>query len=114
MRALRNTSGLTQVELAERLDIAPETMSRIERGRLRPSTDLVARLASALGVAPGALFETGVVEVRQPTLRPVERRLLQLARGLPDTLVEDLVRGARLLIDVGRQAPPARRNKARP
>lgn len=103
VRALRNQAGLKQAELAEAVGIAPESMSRIERGRLGPSTALVKKLADAIGVEAGALFESTPTTPRQPALRPVERRLLTLVRDLPDPLVEDLIRGARLLIEIGRQ-----------
>jgi transcriptional regulator with XRE-family HTH domain len=104
-RALRNEAGLTQAEVAEAVGVAPETMSRIERGRLQPSTDLVSRLAKAIGVEPGALFTSSSVKPKMPSVRPVDRRLLQLVRELPEPLVEDVIRGVRLLVDVGRQAP---------
>ena len=102
VRALRNEAGLTQAEIAEAAGITPESMSRIERGRLSPSTDLVTRLAAAIGVVPGALFERGPAALKKPTLRAVDRRLLQVVRDLPEPQVEDVVRGLRLLIEVGR------------
>lgn len=112
VRALRNDAGLTQEQLAAEVDVAPETMSRIERGRLVPSTDLVTRIAAGLGVPTGALFDKSAAKPRAPTLRPVERRLLTYVRDLPDALVEDLIRGVRLLVEVGRQAPePQRRHR---
>jgi transcriptional regulator with XRE-family HTH domain len=77
-------------------------MSRIERGRLEPSRNLITRLAEAIGVSPGAFFEAGPISVKRPALRPVDRRLLQLVKDLPAPLVEDVIRGVRLLIDVGR------------
>ncbi len=85
--------------------MAPETMSRLERGRLQPSTDLVTRLAGAIGVQPGDLFSAASAKPKMSTLRPVDRRVLQLVRDLPEPLVEDVIRGVRLLVDVGRQAP---------
>ena len=102
IRALRFQAGLTQAEVAEAVGIAPESMSRIERGRFNPSTDLVARLAKAIGVEVGSLFDHSTVTPKRPALRPVDRRLLQLVKGLPDELVEDVIRGVRLLVEVGR------------
>lgn len=113
VRALRNDAGLTQEQLAAEVDVAPETMSRIERGRLVPSTDLVTRIAAGLGVPAGALFDRSAAKPKTPTLRPVERRLLTYIRDLPDALVEDVIRGVRLLVEVGRQAPEAPRRHRR-
>src|ERR1700679_578006 len=87
LRALRNEAGLTQADVAEAVGVAPETMSRLERGRLQPSTDLVTRLAAAIGVEPGALFVASSVKPKTPALRPVDRRVLQLVRDLPEPLV---------------------------
>ena len=109
LRALRNEAGLTQTEVAEAAGIAPESMSRIERGRLTPSTALIGRLAGAIGVEPAALFERQPVSLRPPALRPVDRRLLALVKDLPVPLVEDVIRGVRLLVGVGRQTPRAKR-----
>lgn len=102
LRALRNEAGLTQAQIAESVGVAPETMSRIERGRLAPSRDLISRLAEAIGIEPGAFFKRDAVAIKKPALRPVDRRLLTLVKDLPDALVEDVVRGVRLLIEVGR------------
>ena len=113
VRNLRLKSGMTQAELAESVGIADETMSRIERARLTPSTALVTKLAASLGVSPGALFEATAVAPKSPTLRSVERRLLHEVRDLPDELIEDLIRGVRLILDVGRNAPePSKKKRA--
>jgi transcriptional regulator with XRE-family HTH domain len=111
VRSLRNQAGITQAQLAESVNVAPETMSRIERGKLTPSTALVTRLATAIGVSPGALFEATSVVPKNPTLRPVERRLLHEVHDLPDELIDDLIRGVRLLLGVGRNAPETPRKK---
>ena len=105
IRTLRNEAGMTQAQLSEAVSIAPETMSRIERGRLQPSTDLVSLFASALGVKPGDLFENTGATPRLPEMRSVDRRLLLEVRDLPAELVEDVIRAVRLLIEVGRNAP---------
>ena len=111
VRNLRLKTGMTQAQLAETVGIAAETMSRIERGRLTPSTALVTKLAAAIGVSPGALFEATAAAPKSPTLRSVERRLLHEVRDLPDELIEDLIRGVRLILDVGRNAPEPPKKK---
>ena len=53
VRRIRVRAGLTQGQLAERAEIADATVSRVERGRLEPSSDLLGKLAEALRVGDG-------------------------------------------------------------
>ena len=55
LRSLRVAAGLTQTELAARSGVPHETISRLELARRAPQAETVARLAEALGVAPGGL-----------------------------------------------------------
>ena len=58
LRALRMAAGLSQAKLAERAGngTTQSYIARVETGTLDPSTDLIVRLASALGVEPARLF----------------------------------------------------------
>jgi DNA-binding XRE family transcriptional regulator len=47
----RRKLGLSQVELARRAGIRPETLNRIEQGRNRPSVPTMAKIDRALTVA---------------------------------------------------------------
>lgn len=51
MRALRRERNLTQEQLAERANVHPTYVTRIEGGRSLPALDVLARLAAALGVS---------------------------------------------------------------
>jgi len=46
----RRKLGLTQVELARRAGIRPETLNRIEHGRNRPSVPTMAKIDRALKI----------------------------------------------------------------
>jgi putative transcriptional regulator len=46
----RESAGLSQKELAERLDIAQSTLSRIEHGKLVPDAAVAADLIQILGI----------------------------------------------------------------
>src|SRR5438105_3051818 len=50
LRELRNQSGFTQEQLAEKAQITTSYVGRLERGGSAPGIDLVERLATALGV----------------------------------------------------------------
>lgn len=71
LRQLRRERGLSQATLAERTDVTPEYVSRIERGAVGPSMDTIEKLCAALGVEAKSLFEfgTGPKAADQPALR---------------------------------------------
>jgi putative transcriptional regulator len=48
---------ITQQELASRVGVTRQSIISIEQGRYRPSIELALRLAQALGVQVGDLFE---------------------------------------------------------
>jgi transcriptional regulator with XRE-family HTH domain len=56
IKALRRAAGLTQEGLAEKADISPEYLSRLETTRQVPSLDTVVDLAEALQTTPAALL----------------------------------------------------------
>jgi len=56
----RQDAGLTQEQLAERSELHPTQIKRLERGATLPRIDTVVRLAGALDVPPGELC-AGVV-----------------------------------------------------
>lgn len=58
IRRARITRGLTQKELADRLYLAPQTVSKWERGSSVPDALLVDEIARTLGVDPASLFES--------------------------------------------------------
>jgi len=57
IRKLRNQAGLTQAQLAERVEISDEFLSRMERGLKSPSLETANRIADALGVTLAVLFD---------------------------------------------------------
>lgn len=59
LRAERETRGLTQAELAERMGTTQPTVARLEAGGVTPSLDTLHRAAEALGLEL-------VVDFRQP------------------------------------------------
>jgi len=55
---LRKARGLTQQDLADRLDMGMSQMQRLERGRHAPTLGTIWRIAKALRVEPVQLFVT--------------------------------------------------------
>jgi len=56
VRTARMAAGLSQEELAMRLDADQAYVSRIEAGRMNVTLETVAAIAEALGVPPRTLF----------------------------------------------------------
>ncbi len=57
IRALRAERQLQQRQLAEKAGLTPSMVSQIESGRLTPSLHTLGKLAGALGLPIGSLFE---------------------------------------------------------
>jgi ribosome-binding protein aMBF1 (putative translation factor) len=55
--AARATAGLTQDELAKRMETTQSVIARLESGRTKPSTQTLERLASATGTRLVISFE---------------------------------------------------------
>jgi ribosome-binding protein aMBF1 (putative translation factor) len=55
----RVTAGLTQEQLARRMDTTQSVIARLESGRTRPSTQTLERLATATGTHLRISFEPG-------------------------------------------------------
>jgi DNA-binding XRE family transcriptional regulator len=57
LKVARVAAGMTQFDLAQRVNTHETNISRIETGRLTPAADLKARIAAALGKPTFELFE---------------------------------------------------------
>ena len=57
LKILRLDKELTQLELAEILDMSPNFIGMIERGERNTTVENVFKIARALGVKPSNLFE---------------------------------------------------------
>ena len=86
IQRLRKAAGLTQKELAEKLNISFQAVSKWENGDALPDTGLLLPLCDALGTTADKLLHGG-------TLAAGERRLLPL---------EDVEAGFRCMEEVGR------------
>lgn len=86
----RASAGLTQEQLARRMDTTPSVIARLESGRTRPSTRRLERLATATGrrlkitVEPEA---PGRQLFAEETIYPRSKSLLR-GRSLPKSAPE--------------------------
>ena len=58
IRSLRNTNGMTQKELADKLSISPSTIGMYEQNRREPDLDTLSKIANVVNVTIGYLAET--------------------------------------------------------
>ena len=75
LKAYRKAKGLTQEELAVRLHVVRQTISKWEKGLSVPDADLLVRLAEVLEVSVSQLLGAGV-----PPEAPADQVAEQLAR----------------------------------
>lgn len=66
LREIRLGQALTQEELAEGAELAPDVISRLETGRRNPRPTTVRKLAGALGVGVEVLTGTPYAPVTSP------------------------------------------------
>jgi transcriptional regulator with XRE-family HTH domain len=76
IKEVRKSRGLSQERLAEKVDISPRYLSRLEVGQQMPSIETLAGLAEALDVHLWELFTFGH-DGTVKDLREAMRRLIQ-------------------------------------
>lgn len=57
IRVFRQEAGLSQDELADRMDLSTPYISMLESGKRYPSIEMLIRIAIALEVRPGAILD---------------------------------------------------------
>lgn len=95
LRALRADAGLTGAVLAQRAGVGQPTVSKVETGRMVPSTDVLDRLSRALGLDEATSGE--VRELLAAVETAVDEVLPPEASVLPGVALDDAIRGARLV-----------------
>jgi len=98
IKKLRNRAGLTQAQLAERVEISDEFLSRMERGAKAPSLHTAEKVARALGVSMKELFDFDAVPAVDSKTARLEGLVSYLA-GVNESIVEDVEAVARALVE---------------
>lgn len=119
--ALRKEKGMTQEELAEKLGVSPQAISKWENGQSCPDISLLPRLAAIFGVTTDLLL-TGEQETTPPVqMLPPEKR-----KDINDMMLRILVESAdgdkvrvnlpmalvQLAMDMGMELPQVNGNDA--
>lgn len=84
IKAIRKSKGLSQQELAVRLNVVRQTISKWEQGLSVPDSDMLISLSEALETPVSTLLGETVVEPKADDLKAISEKLeiinLQLAR----------------------------------
>lgn len=77
IRMYRKESGLTQEQLAEKINVTKSRVSNWEQGINRPDADILADICRALNVSPSSLLD---VHLSADDLSDHERKVIQAYR----------------------------------
>lgn len=88
IKLARRRRGLSQEQLAERIDRSTEAISSIERGRTLPNFVTLERLAKALSTPVRDFFDIGPESGEDLKRSRLLVELLESARGLTDADLE--------------------------
>lgn len=81
IRKFRKESGLTQEQLAQKINVTKSRVSNWEQGINRPDADILAELCKALNVSPSVLLN---VHLTDEELNEQERKVVNAYREKPD------------------------------
>jgi len=73
IQELRKAKRLSQEKVAEKADISPTYLSRIECGRENPTLDMFIKLAGALEVEMWEMFDFGHIVSRKELKEAIQR-----------------------------------------
>jgi len=72
LKAARRSNGITQAELAEKIDKSVNLVSQIERGTNAPSFETIAMICNELKITPEALFKGWTIVSKKNTSKFLE------------------------------------------
>lgn len=95
MRVAREFAGLTQEELAARLEMSPTHISVLERGVKPPKLENFVRIANALGVSSDFLLQDVITNSQAGAVSELAETIMRLPRQDRE-MIESIVK-ARIL-----------------
>ena len=87
-RAAREKAGLSQGQIAKMLGMHRPTISEMEAGRRKISTEELSQLANAYDVSISWFLANGEAEVRDPAIELAARELVKLKKQDLDNLMQ--------------------------
>ena len=84
IKTIRKAKGLSQEELAIKLNVVRQTVSKWEQGLSVPDSELLVSLSEALGTSVSTLLGENIKEQKEDSLKEISEKLeiinLQMAR----------------------------------
>jgi len=106
--ALRKEKGMTQLELAQQMNVTDKAVSKWERDHAAPDIHSIQRLAQALGTTTTALLEAAPPQKKPGEAQRIVRLILRavpLAMGVAATILSILkeidLQTAAVLLGIG-------------
>ena len=100
IKAIRKSKGLSQQELAVRLNIVRQTVSKWEQGLSVPDSDMLISLSEVLETPVSTLLGETVIDAEADTLKAISEKLevinLQLAQR--KTMRRKMIHGSLMLL----------------
>ena len=87
LKEYRKKCGLTQEQLAEKVNVTPHYIGMIEMGRNFPATDLIERIAKALNVEMYELFVESISPAKE--LEKLRNNImLEIKKTITETVIQ--------------------------
>ncbi len=97
IKAIREVSGLTQEELAEKCDVSWRTISNLERGIVMPSLQLICKLSKQFNISIDELFNNKIQTNKSLARLKKESDVIEEVMMINDNLLEHLSEYIKLL-----------------
>lgn len=97
IKAIREVSGLTQEELAEKCDVSWRTISNLERGIVMPSLQLICKLSKQFNISIDELFNNKIQTNKSLARLKKESEVIEEVMMINDNLLEHLSEYIKLL-----------------
>jgi transcriptional regulator with XRE-family HTH domain len=105
LKQLRKENGMTQIELAEALDISKGTVAMWETGKRRPSFGMLDKLSELFDRRLDYIM--GVSDDSSPAVKPGDDEVKVMGNWVVQEEYEDVMRKFTLLDDFGQKAVAA-------
>lgn len=82
LKTLRKNKGFSQEQLATRLNVVRQTVSKWEQGLSVPDSEMLVKISEVLGASVGELLSVEIAPEKAPALEAVARELEKLNEQL--------------------------------
>ena len=73
--------GVTQRELADRMDVDESTISKLVNGKVKPNWETIEKISVALNISPVAIFDNDEKETLRVALQDLPEDLIDFIRN---------------------------------